>query len=197
MNPPDPRGYLRARAIQLEVFGRATLSKESLSTWCGPTTPGQAAGQRPGRSGHSRLQNCERDPEDIGVLVTRKWAIGAVAHALSEVGIPTPAHLLQASRRTFDLSDPCVKVITVHSGQGIEFDVVFLVGLEHLPIRWKRTLSTARGARVMSVRPVPRDQLVLTYTKDNAYLERIRALPETTASPLGHGPTTTRRPSSG
>lgn len=125
------------------------------------------------------LENGARLPQEIGVLVTRKWSIGGVARALSEAGVPCrPIYANQAE--DLDLSEPTVKVITVHSAKGLEFDVVFLMGLEHLP----DPLGTAdidrqgRTGYVGATRA--RDQLMLSYSKDNAYLERIRALPEDT-----------------
>ena len=78
------------------------------------------------------------------------------------------------------MAEPRVKVLTVHSAKGLEFDVVFLVGLEQLPDP-NGTADTDRHGRTGYVGATrARDQLVLTYTKDNAYLERIRALPEDT-----------------
>ena len=123
------------------------------------------------------LAHGERNPEDIGVLVTRKWDMGVVLGALKDAGIP--AKSIYSNRpEEFDLADPCVKVMTVHAAKGYEFDVVFLVGLEHLahPDGSERAEREGRAGYVGSTRA--KDQLVLTYSKDNAYLDRIRALPD-------------------
>ncbi|KRF37391.1 3'-5' exonuclease [Nocardioides sp. Soil805] len=125
------------------------------------------------------LQSGARVPQDIGVLVTRKWAMGGVARALDEADVP--CHVVYPSQaEDLDLAEPKVKILTVHSAKGLEFDVVFLVGLEQLPDP-DGTNDVDRQGRTAYVGATrARDQLVLSYSKDNAYLERIRALPEAT-----------------
>lgn len=125
------------------------------------------------------LSDGERQPQDIGVLVTRKWAMGGVTRALTEAGVPCRV-VYPSQADGLDLAEPCVKILTVHSAKGLEFDVVFLVGLEQLPDP-DGTDSVDRHGRTGYVGATrARDQLVLSYSKDNAYLERIRALPEAT-----------------
>lgn len=123
------------------------------------------------------LELDERQPQGIGVLVTRKWDIGKVLYALKRANVPAqPVYPNKAAE--FDLGQPVVKVMTVHSAKGYEFDVVFLVGMEHLadPDGTDRASREGRCGYVGSTRA--RDQLVLTYSKENVYLDRIRSLPE-------------------
>jgi superfamily I DNA/RNA helicase len=125
------------------------------------------------------LQDGSRLPQDIGVLATRKWAMGGVARALEEAEVPCQV-VYPSQADTLDLTEPKVKILTVHSAKGLEFDVVFLVGLEQLPDP-DGTDDVDRHGRTGYVGATrARDQLVLSYSKDNAYLERIRALPEAT-----------------
>ena len=125
------------------------------------------------------VEGGERLPQDIGVLVTRKWAMGGVAGKLREAGVRCRV-VYPNEADELDLSEPTVKILTVHSSKGLEFDVVFLVGLEQLPDP-DGTNDVDRQGRTGYVGATrARDQLVLSYTKDNAYLERIRALPDTT-----------------
>ena len=125
------------------------------------------------------LQGGARLPQDIGVLATRKWAMGGVARALEEAGVPCRV-VYPSQAEDLDLTEPTVTILTVHSAKGLEFDVVFLVGLEQLPDP-DGTDDVDRQGRTGYVGATrARDQLVLSYTKDNAYLERIRALPEAT-----------------
>lgn len=119
-----------------------------------------------------------RPPGQIGILVSRKWTIGPVIGKLLARGVPARA-LYSNKGEDFDLNDPSVKVMTVHSAKGYEFEAVILMGLEHLP-EPDGTSETRQQGRVGFVGSTrAKDQLILTYSKDNAYLRRIRALPET------------------
>jgi superfamily I DNA/RNA helicase len=125
------------------------------------------------------LQAGSRLPQDIGILATRKWAMGGIARALEEADVPCRV-VYPSQAKDLDLTEPTVKILTVHSAKGLEFDVVFLVGLEYLPDP-DGTDDVDRQGRTGYVGATrARDQLVLCYTKDNTYLERIRALPEIT-----------------
>lgn len=119
----------------------------------------------------------ERRPQDIGVLVTRKWDIGKVLYALKKSSIPAEA-IYPNKAAEFNLAAPIIKVMTVHSAKGYEFEVVFLVGMEHLaePDGSDRASREGRCGYVGATRA--KDQLVLTYSKENVYLDRIRALPD-------------------
>ncbi|GAA1826630.1 3'-5' exonuclease [Microlunatus capsulatus] len=124
----------------------------------------------------------ERHPQDIAVLVTRKWDIGKVMYPLKKAGIPVRA-VYPNHAEEFDLSESSVKVMTVHSSKGYEFDVVFLVGMEHLadPDGSDRAGREGRCGYVGSTRA--KDQLVLTYSRENVYLDRIRSLPDSLVQP--------------
>ena len=124
------------------------------------------------------VRSGERKPQNIGVLVTRKWLMGKVSYALEERNVPT-RRLYANEAAELDLTEPTVKIMTVHSAKGIDFDVVFLVGLEDLPDdESDDSIVQGRVGYVGMTRA--KDQLVITYSKDNAYLERIRNLPEDT-----------------
>jgi DNA polymerase III delta prime subunit len=123
------------------------------------------------------LAHEERTPQEIGILVTRKWDIGTVLYALNKAAIPARA-VYPNQAEDFDLSEPSVKVMTVHSAKGYEFDVVFLVGMEYLRDLdgSERAEHEGRTGYVGATRA--KDQLVLTYSRENSYLDRIRSLPE-------------------
>ncbi|MEU8009107.1 3'-5' exonuclease [Micromonospora parva] len=121
------------------------------------------------------LDQGQRKPHEIGVLVAFKRGIGAVARALDEANVP-----YQIARSwepdSYQPSKPAVTVMTVHSAKGYEFAVVFLVGLEGLPAP-DGTIETARWGRVGYVGATrARDQLLITYSKDSYYLDRLRSL---------------------
>lgn len=125
------------------------------------------------------LDGGERALGDIAVLVTRKWDIGRVVAALVAVDIPYQT-VYPNKADDIDLAEPAVRILTVHSAKGYEFPVVFLVGLEHLtdPDGSSRATQDGRSGYVGFTRA--KDQLVLTYTRDNSYLERVRGLPPET-----------------
>jgi superfamily I DNA/RNA helicase len=119
-----------------------------------------------------------RTPENIGVLYTRRFHLGALCHSLTGARIPYEVAKADTAG-ALSLASPTVKLITVHSSKGYEFDVVFLVGLEQLPSP-DGTIEKERQGRTGYVGMTrARDQLVITYSKDNAYLEHIRGIPQT------------------
>ncbi|MFC7432024.1 MULTISPECIES: 3'-5' exonuclease [unclassified Agrococcus] len=121
-------------------------------------------------------------PSAIGVLVTRKFLMGKVRGALEEIGVEARS-VYADNHGEFSLVEPSVKILTVHSAKGYEFDAVFLVGLEHLPPPddAPETTREARTGFVGATRA--RDRLVITYSKSNPYLERVRALPAASIQP--------------
>jgi superfamily I DNA/RNA helicase len=123
------------------------------------------------------LQGGHRHANQIGILYTRRWQLGALARALEQVDVP---FCIANPRDTaaFRLDEDSVKLITVHSAKGYEFDVVFLAGLELLPNPDGSDASTRFGRAGYVGATRARDQLVMTYTKDNEYLTRARAMPE-------------------
>ncbi|MDT0164500.1 3'-5' exonuclease [Actinotalea sp. AC32] len=124
------------------------------------------------------LDGGERTAGDIAVLVTRKWDIGRVVAALTSANIPCRT-IYPNQADDVDLAAPSVKILTVHSAKGYEFPVVFLVGLEHLTADGSsRATQDSRSGYVGCTRA--KDQLVLTYTRDNLYLERVRRMPAST-----------------
>lgn len=123
------------------------------------------------------LEAGDRTPENIAVLYTRRFQLGAICHALENAHIPFEV-AQPATAGALSLATPTVKVMTVHSAKGYEFDVVFLVGLEQLPDP-DGTIAAERQGRTGYVGMTrARDQLVITYSKDNQYLESIRSIPE-------------------
>jgi AAA domain/UvrD-like helicase C-terminal domain len=117
----------------------------------------------------------ERGPQDIGILVTQKaGTLGRLRAGLDGVDVP----YLVVSRDNascFDPNSPEVKVMTVHSAKGYEFGVVILFGLEALPDPAGHDMEAARRGRVGFVGMTrARDQLLVTYTRDNPYVDRLR-----------------------
>ena len=116
----------------------------------------------------------KREPQDIAVLVTqRSGTFKRIQAALDRVHVPYLV-VTRENAASFDLGSSEVKIMTVHAAKGYEFDVVVLFGLEALP----SPIEDAEAAQRASVGFVgmtrARDQLLVTYTRDNPYLERLR-----------------------
>lgn len=117
-----------------------------------------------------------RRPRDFGVLVTVKRSIGSVVRALADVSVPCQV-VKSWQPDEFDRDLDAVTISTVHSAKGYEFPVVCLVGLDQLPEPDGTAETARRGGRVGYVGTTrAQDQLMLTYSKDNVYLERLRTL---------------------
>ena len=130
------------------------------------------------------LQSGERQPQDIGVLVTRKFHMGIAARELRLQQIPCRT-IYSNQADELDLSEPTVKILTVHSAKGLEFDVVFLVGLEQLP-NPDGTADNDRQGRTGYVGATrARDQLVMTYSKDDRVPRAHPTVAQRPATPLG------------
>ena len=120
------------------------------------------------------LESGERVPGDIGVLCAqRKAVVNRLESALTERAIPFT--FIDGTA----LPDPnTVSLLTVHQSKGYEFDVVILMGLEALPKPGDDSKS-ARRRRLGYVGPTrARDQLIITYTRQNQFVESLQALPE-------------------
>ncbi|OXR40745.1 DNA helicase II [Nocardia cerradoensis] len=115
-----------------------------------------------------------RRPRDIAVLMSQWRGLRRLREALSEAEIPFEV-FDKRQVDAFDLATPTVKVITVHSGKGYEFPVVFLVGLETLPAgsdgptRLRERVGFVGATRAQ-------DQLLITYTDSTVHVDRLAAL---------------------
>jgi hypothetical protein len=116
----------------------------------------------------------KRAPQDIAVLVTKRaGTFRRVQAALESAGVPH--HVVhRENAASFDVTFPEVKVMTVHAAKGYEFDVVVLFGLEALPDPAKDAEAAARASVGFVGMTRARDQLLITYTRGNPYVERLR-----------------------
>lgn len=120
------------------------------------------------------LSGGRRQPREIAVLLTQWRGVSKLLAAFANTGVPFEVFDKNNAIK-FDPTTPTVKVITVHSGKGYEFPVVFLVGLETLPAGTDEpTRQRERVGFVGATRA--QDQLLITYTKSTVHVDRLAAL---------------------
>lgn len=117
----------------------------------------------------------QREPSEIAVLVTQwRGVLGRLRAALDAEDVRYEV-IDKTNSAEFDPGSPAVKVLTVHSGKGHEFPVVVLFGLEALPA--SEDEESQRRGRVGFVGVTrAKDQLLISYTRENTHLERLIAL---------------------
>lgn len=129
--------------------------------------------------------NQSYDFRDMAVLVPNYfWLQGedGIARRLHELGVP-----VEATWRTrgdlIDLDENLVRLMTIHSAKGLEFPIVFLVGLESIkgdissedPGASEDPDSVISRAKLNLVGPSrAKDLLFIFYTQSNAYLRRLK-----------------------
>lgn len=117
---------------------------------------------------------------DIAVLATTKYMIGTVTAILNDSGIKAEAKYANKIEPDDSMWSNSVKVMTVHSAKGLEFQAVFLVGLDELksPDQAKDALEREgfiRRARLNLVGPTrAKDSLFVIAARENSYIRRIK-----------------------
>ena len=78
-----------------------------------------------------------------------------------------------------NLDEDSIKLTTIHNAKGLEFSVVFLLGLDELSENEENLPMVRRGERLVLVGPTrAKDRLFIYYSKVNSYLERLIDHPE-------------------
>lgn len=78
-----------------------------------------------------------------------------------------------------NLEEDSIKLTTIHNAKGLEFSVVFLLGLDELSEDEEDLPMVRKGERLVLVGPTrAKDRLFIYYSKMNSYLERLNAHPE-------------------
>jgi len=82
-------------------------------------------------------------------------------------------HSIQnSSSRNYDPLSPSIKLMTMHRSKGLEFPVVFIPGLGHLPNPHGEVADEARLLYVAMTRAI--EVLVLTGDRMSAFVERLK-----------------------
>lgn len=116
----------------------------------------------------------------MAVLVASKYAIGPIASKLRDLSIPCEPIWSNAQDFERDMASDTLKIMTMNSAKGLEFSVVFLVGLDEIKhptegINQEERLSLQNRARLNLVGPTrAQDVLHILYSKENTYIQRLR-----------------------
>jgi len=108
---------------------------------------------------------------DIGVLFRAKFLMRPIEQALGRRKLPVQSMNAQAFRR-FDWNKPSVKLLTMHSAKGLEFPLVFVAGLQALPMKDECLEDAARLVYVAMTRAT--HELVLAACGTSLIVERVR-----------------------
>jgi hypothetical protein len=109
---------------------------------------------------------------DIAVLCRTKYLMKPIEQALGRRGLDVQSMNSQAFRR-FDWRRPSIKLLTMHSAKGLEFPLVFVAGLQALPMRNESLEDAARLLYVAMTRAT--HDLVLATHGPSPIVARVRA----------------------
>ena len=105
------------------------------------------------------------------MLCRAKYLMRPIEQALGRRKLAVQSMNAQAVRR-FDWSKPSVKLLTMHSAKGLEFPLVFVAGLQALPMRDESLEDAARLLYVAMTRAT--HELVLAACGTSLIVERVR-----------------------
>ena len=91
---------------------------------------------------------------DMAILCRHYGEMDVCAHALRQRRLPHQVR--KGSSTPFDPSADCIKVMTMHASKGLEFPVVALVGVGHMPARGEDEREEARLFYVGATRATQR-----------------------------------------
>jgi len=122
---------------------------------------------------------------DIAILVTSNYMRYKLRSALEErlkdefryeVQV---ASIEKGAADQLNLEEDSIKLTTIHNAKGLEFSVVFLLGLDELSENEEDLPMVRKGERLVLVGPTrAKDRLFIYYSKMNSYLERLNEHPE-------------------
>jgi hypothetical protein len=110
-------------------------------------------------------------PDDIAILCRTRPAMRPLERALAQRGIPVQSMNGQAFRQ-FDWTRPSVKLLTLHSAKGLEFALVFVAGLQQLPLGDEPLEDAVRLLYVAMTRATR--ELVLSAHGPSPLVQRVR-----------------------
>lgn len=123
---------------------------------------------------------------DIGILVTKNHQRYALRQEL-ETRLQEAFHfdvqvasIEKGAADSLDLEEDSIKLTTIYNAKGLEFSIVFLIGLDEILDQDEYDEEMAKRAdSLMLVGPTrAKDRLFIYYKKDNIYFDRLSKHPE-------------------
>ncbi len=108
--------------------------------------------------------------KDMAVLYPAHYFGDEVAAAFQRAQIPFERLGKGSASRKFNASEDSVKVMTMHASKGLEFPVVAIAGLGHMPYRAEQEADDARLLYVAMTRATR--QLVMTASRRSPFVEK-------------------------
>jgi hypothetical protein len=122
---------------------------------------------------------------DIAILVTNNYIRYKLRKPLEErlkkefkydVQV---ASIEKGAADQLNLEEDSIKLTTIHNAKGLEFSVVFLLGIDELSEDEENAPMIRKGERIVLVGPTrAKDRLFIYYSKLNSHLERLNEHPE-------------------
>ncbi len=122
---------------------------------------------------------------DIAILVTNNYIRYKLRKPLEErlkevfkydVQV---ASIEKGAADQLNLEEDSIKLTTIHNAKGLEFSVVFLLGIDELSDDEENAPLIRKGERIVLVGPTrAKDRLLIYYSKLNSHLERLNDHPE-------------------
>ncbi len=110
--------------------------------------------------------------KDIGIIVCSKQYFGSSDNASINLNdIPTKSLLYSSQRNLFDIDEDTVKIITIESSKGLEWKVIFLIGIDDMP-RNGRELKHEKNLIYIGITRA-QEQLNIYYTNGNNFIKEL------------------------
>ena len=108
---------------------------------------------------------------DMGILYRSKFMAEAISEHFEQHSIPLEWINRDSKSRHYDPTQASIKLATMHSSKGLEFDTVFIPGIGYLPNQYGEVEAEARLLYVSMTRAI--NQLVMTGDRLSAFMERL------------------------
>ena len=105
---------------------------------------------------------------DMAILCPQRWMLAECARALARWQLP---HEVRQGTGTFHPEVDSIKLLTMHASKGLEFPVVALAGVGHMPTEGKDEKDEARLFYVAATRATHR--LVITASGDGGFSKQL------------------------